>query len=455
MSINNMNEVPNEYPLSDPQPTWRDPRGFVRTRPVLSLILAAIFILLCVGIFMIIRHGKNIQVPGQRRPGQNGPMAVAVATATSGEIAVKLPALGTVTPLATVTVQSQISGQLQVIGFKEGQLVRAGDFLAQIDPRPYQAALDQAQGNLRRDQALLADANLDEKRYETLVAEDSIASQTLDTQKALVKQYEGTVASDEATVATARVNLAYCHIVSPVTGRVGLRQVDQGNYITPALANGIVVVTQLSPMSIIFPVPEDNLPQIQKRVASGATLTVEAWDRTNTVKLADGKLETLDNEIDPTTGTIKLRALFDNKDGGLFANQFVNIQLLVDTLQNQVIMPIAAVQHGAPNGVNSTFVYLVGADSTVSVHPVTLGTVDGERVAVASGLNPGDVVVTQGGDRLRDGATVQLPSNTPAPTATPGTSGAHKGNRSGRRNGQGSAPGGGPPGGGPPGGGPP
>jgi membrane fusion protein, multidrug efflux system len=442
-----MNEVPNEFSLSQPQPTWRDPRGFIRTRPLLSLILAIVFIALCFGIYLIIRHGQNIQVPGQRRPGMNGPMAVAVGTATTGDIAVKLAALGTVTPLATVTVQTQISGQLQIIGFKEGQLVHAGDFLAQIDPRPYQAALDQAQGNLRRDQALLADANLDEKRYETLVAEDSIASQTLDTQKALVKQYEGTVASDEAAVATAKVNLAYCHIVSPVTGRVGLRQVDQGNYITPALANGIVVVTQLSPMSIIFTVPEDNLPQIQKRLATGATLTVEAWDKSNTLKLADGKLETLDNEIDPTTGTIKLRALFDNKDGSLFANQFVNIQLLVDTLQDQVIMPVAAVQHGAPNGVNSTFVYLVGSDSTVSVHPVTLGTLDGERVAVASGLSAGDVVVTQGGDRLRDGATVQLPSNTPAPTTAPAT---HKGTHSGRRNGQGSAPRGGPPGGGPP-----
>jgi multidrug efflux system membrane fusion protein len=443
--------VPNEFSLSQPQPTWRDPRGFIRTRPLLSLILAIVFIALCLGVYLIIRHGQNIQVPGQRRPGMNGPMAVAVGTATTGDIAVKLAALGTVTPLATVTVQTQISGQLQIIGFKEGQLVHAGDFLAQIDPRPYQAALDQAQGNLRRDQALLADANLDEKRYETLVAEDSIASQTLDTQKALVKQYEGTVASDEAAVATAKVNLAYCHIVSPVTGRVGLRQVDQGNYITPALANGIVVVTQLSPMSIIFTVPEDNLPQIQKRVATGATLTVEAWDKSNTLKLADGKLETLDNEIDPTTGTIKLRALFDNKDGSLFANQFVNIQLLVDTLQNQVIMPVAAVQHGAPNGVNSTFVYLVGADSTVSVHPVTLGTLDGERVAVSSGLSAGDVVVTQGGDRLRDGATVQLPSNTPTPTGVPTTApGAHKGTHAGRRNGQGSAPGGGPPGGGPP-----
>jgi multidrug efflux system membrane fusion protein len=422
-----MNEVPNEFSLTAAQPSWRDPRGFVRSRPLQALIITLVLLAIVIVIVLIVRHSRSVQTAAaQSRASAMGPMAVAVATATSGEIAIKLPALGTVTPLATVTVQSQISGQLQIIGFKEGQLVHAGDFLAQIDPRPYQAALDQAQGNLRRDQALLADANLDEKRYETLVAEDSIASQTLDTQKALVKQYEGTVASDEASVATAKVNLAYCHIVAPVTGRVGLRQVDQGNYVTPALPNGIVVVTQLSPMSVIFTVPEDNLPQIQKRIASGVTLTVEAWDKPNITKLADGKLETLDNEIDPTTGTIKLRALFDNKDGALFANQFVNIQLLVDTLQNQVIMPIAAVQHGAPNGVNGTFVYLVASDSTVSVHPVTLGTVDGERVAVTSGLKAGDIVVTQGGDRLRDGATVQLPSNTPAPSTPPGAkSGTH------------------------------
>jgi multidrug efflux system membrane fusion protein len=446
-----MNEVPNEFSLSEPLPTWRDPRGLVRRRPLLALIVALILIAIVIAIVWIIHHGANSTPAGQRRAGMNVPMAVAVATASTGAIELKLPALGTVTPLATVTVQSQISGQLQTIGFKEGQLVRAGDFLAQIDPRPYQAALEQAEGNLKRDQALLADASLDEKRYETLVAEDSIASQTLDTQKALVKQDEGTVAADEAAVATAKVNLAYCHIVSPVTGRVGLRQVDQGNYITPALANGIVVVTQLSPMSIIFTIPEDSLPQIQRRVASGATLTVEAWDKPNTTKIADGRLETLDNEIDPTTGTIKLRALFDNKDGALFANQFVNIQLLVDTLQNQIIIPIAAIQHGAPNGVNSTFVYLVGSDSTVSVRPVVLGTVDGERVAISSGLSAGDIVVTQGGDRLRDGATVQLPSNTPAPAAAPG---AHKGTHSGRRQG-GAAGGSGPPGGGPPGGGPP
>jgi membrane fusion protein, multidrug efflux system len=333
---------------------------------------------------------------------------------------INIDALGTVTPFETVTIRTQIAGTLQNVGFTEGQTVKQGDFLAQIDPRPYQAALDQAQGNLRRDQAQLTDAQLDEKRYIELVKEDSIAGQQLDTQRALVQQYQGTVAGDEAAVKTAQVNLVYCHITSPVTGRVGLRQVDQGNYVTPADANGIVVVTQLQPISVIFPLPEDDLPGIQKQLRAGATLSVEAYDRANTTKLADGKLETIDNEIDPTTGTFKLRALFDNPDTALFPNQFVNVLLQQQVLQSQVIIPIAAVQHGAPNGTNSTFVYLVNPDSTVSVHPITLGVADGERVAVSAGLTQGNVIVTEGGDRLRDGATVLLPANTPTPKAGAG-----------------------------------
>jgi multidrug efflux system membrane fusion protein len=402
-------------------------------------------LILIAAIAWIIHHGRQTQAanPGSRG---NGAMAVAVATATAGDIAVKLPALGTVTPLATVTVKTQISGQLQHIAFKEGQLVHQGDFLAQIDPRPYQAALEQAQGNLRRDQALLANARVDLKRYQDLAAQDSIAEQQVATQQALVQQYEGTVATDQAQVSTARLNLQYTHIDAPVSGRVGLRQVDQGNYVTPGDANGIVVVTQLQPVSVIFPLPEDNLPAVQKRVRAGAVLTVEAYDRANTTKLADGTLQSLDNEIDPTTGTIKMRALFDNQDGSLFANQFVNIRLLQDVLKDQVIIPIAAVQHGAPNSVNSTFVYLVGADSTVTVHPIVLGMADGERVAVAKGLKAGDIVVTEGGDRLRDGATVTLPAATAG--AAPAAAGPRKGNGKHHRAAGGQAwPGGKPPGG--------
>jgi multidrug efflux system membrane fusion protein len=333
-----------------------------------------------------------------------------VATVTSGDIQLRIPALGTVTPLATVTVRTQISGVMQKILFTEGQTVHRGDSLAQIDPRPYEAALQQMQGNLRRDQALLADAKLDLKRYEGLVKEDSIAQQQLDTQRALVEQYTGTIESDEGQVKTASVNLLYTHIVAPVTGRVGLRQVDQGNYVTPGDANGIVVINELQPITVIFPIPEDNVPDLVRRLNSDAALPVEAYDRTNSAKLADGKLLTIDNQIDVTTGTIKLRAQFENTDGLLFPNQFVNIQLLQELLKNQIVMPNSAVRRGAPNGVVSTFVYVVNPDNTVKVRPVTLGVVDGERVAVAKGLSVGEVVVTEGGDRLRDGAQVQLPS---------------------------------------------
>ena len=385
-----------------------------------------------VAIAWIIHHGKKAQLAGQDARGRpGGPMAVATATATVGDLAVKLPALGTVTPLATVTVKTQISGQLQHIAFTEWQLVRQGDFLAQIDPRPYQAALAQSQGNLQRDQSLLTNARLDLKRYQGLAADNTIARQQLDTQQSLVTQYEATVATDTAQLNLAKLNLQYTHIVSPVAGRVGLRQVDQGNYVTPGDANGIVVVTQLQPVSVLFPLPEDNLPAIQKRLHAGATLAVEAYDRADTVKLADGKLQSVDNQIDTATGTVRMRALFDNQDGALFANQFVNVRLLQETLTDQVIIPVAAVQHGAPNSSNSTFVYLVGTDHTVAVRPVVLGAADGERVAVNNGLQAGDVVVTEGGDRLRDGATVTLPAAAvPGPAGSavgaPGTNGAHK-----------------------------
>jgi len=392
------------------------PRDFLRTNRVALLVIAVVVVLIAV-IVLMVKHRSQTAVtsPGSGRGGQNGPVAVAVATVTAGDIQIRIPALGTVTTLANVTVRTQISGTLQKISFTEGQLVHAGDVLAQIDPRPYEAALQTAQGNLRRDQSLLTNARLDLTRYEGLVKEDSIAAQQLDTQRALVEQYVGSIESDEGQVKTAQVNLAYTRIVSPVSGRVGIRQVDQGNYVTPGDTNGIVVVNQVQPISVIFSIPEDNVSALLKKVREGATLKVAAYDRSDAVKLADGKLSTLDNAIDTTTGTVKLRAQFENADGSLFPNQFVNVSLLLDLLQNQLIMPISAVRRGAPNGVVSTFVYLVNADRTVAVRPVTLGTVDGERVAVASGVAAGDVVVTEGGDRLRDGASVQLPAAAPVP----------------------------------------
>jgi multidrug efflux system membrane fusion protein len=415
--------VANDQELLESGATARRP--FIIRHWKLLLILV-VFIVLMIALIRYIQQKQPVAAAGNRgRFGQNAPVAVGTATASLGDIAVKIPALGTVTPLATVTVRTQISGVLQRIFFTEGQLVKQGDTLAQIDPRPYEAALQQMQGNLKRDQALLADAKLDLKRYEGLVKEDSIAQQQLDTQKALVDQYIGTIEADEGQVKTAQVNLIYTRIAAPATGIVGLRQVDQGNYVTPGDTNGIVLLNQLQPITVIFAIPEDNVSAIAKRLNAGATLTVEAFDRPNITKIADGKLLTLDNSIDITTGTVKLRAQFENADRALFPNQFVNVQLLVDTLHDQIIMPNSAVRRGAPNGVTTDFVYIVNADRTVSVHPVTLGVVDGERVAVTKGLAVGDIVVTEGADRLRDGAQVLLPNADPAasapkPAAQPG-----------------------------------
>ena len=433
----------------DPQlyPAAREPKSFI-IRHWKALLIVLVVVLLMIGFTLYLRQKQPLAAPPRGRNGQGGPVAVSVATAAVGDIQVKIPALGTVTPLATVTVRTQITGTLQKIFFTEGQSVHQGDALAQIDARPYEAALQQMQGNLMRDQALLANAKVDLKRYVQLVKDDSIAEQQLDTQRALVDQLVGTIQADEGQVKTAQVNLVYTHIIAPVTGRVGLRQVDQGNYVTPGDANGIVLINQLQPITVIFNIPEDNVSAVMKRVQTGAPLTVEAFDRTNATKIADGKLLTVDNSIDITTGTIKLRAQFDNTDSSLFPNQFVNIQLLQDVLANQVTMPNSAVRRGAPNGVATTFVYLVNPDSSVSVRPVTLGVVDGEKVAVIAGLKVGEVVVTEGGDRLRDGAQVQLPSSTPAPAAgpqaagkppaAPGTPGARRGD--GRGKGRGKPP---------------
>jgi multidrug efflux system membrane fusion protein len=393
-------------PASSAAPAPRNRRRAVAIVAIILLALAALVL-----VIRHMQHGASASRPSPARgaAGHGDPIPVTTAGAAIGDIEVRIPALGTVTPLATITVRTQISGILQKIAFTEGQLVRQGEVIAEIDPRPYEAAVEQQQGNLKRDQALLADAKLDLKRYEGLVKEDSIAVQQLDTQRALVDQYEGTILSDQGQLKTAQVNLIYTRIVSPVNGRVGLRQVDQGNYVTPGDANGIVVVNQVQPISVIFPIPEDNVPALTRQLRSGGSLEVDAFDRTNSAKLAQGKLLTLDNQIDITTGTVKLRALFDNADGALFPNQFVNVQLLQQVLAQQVIIPNSAVRRGAPNGVVTTFVYALTPDSTVAVKPITLGVVDGERAAITAGLAAGDVVVTEGGDRLRDGAEVLVP----------------------------------------------
>ena len=356
-----------------------------------------------------------------QRPSRFGQPPVATAPVQTGDINVTVNALGTVTSLATVTVRSQISGYITRIVFTEGQLVKQGDLLVEIDSRPYELAKQQAEGNLKRDQALLQAAQLDLERYQTLIKTNAIPRQQLDTQAALVQQDQGLVIADQAQIDTAKLNIAYCHIVAPITGRVGLRQVDQGNYVTANDANGLVVITQLSPISVLFTTAEDNLPAILKRVQGGAVLPVTAFNRNATQKLATGKLLTVDNQIDTTTGTVKLRAQFDNTDSALFPNQFVNVQLLVDTLRDSAVVPTSAIQRGAPG----TFVYVVNTDATpntVSVRKVELGPVDGERISVKSGLKVGERVVTDGADKLRDGiqVTVHEPgAAAPAPTPNP------------------------------------
>ncbi|MFL5267068.1 MAG: MdtA/MuxA family multidrug efflux RND transporter periplasmic adaptor subunit [Stellaceae bacterium] len=382
----------------DATPTRRS-----RIRPFLWFLLIIAVVGAAVWYFpRTVEQPKNA---GRSPPG--APVPVVAAAVEKGDMPVALNQLGTVTPLAMVTVKTQISGYLTQVAFKEGQMVTQGEFLAQIDPRPYQVALEQAQAQLAKDQALLKNAQLDLQRYNTLVAQNSIAKQTRDTQISLVAQYQATVQADQAQIDAQKLNLTYCRIVSPVTGRVGLRQVDAGNYVQTSDPNGIVVVTQLQPISVIFTVPEDKLPEVMKRVRAGAVLPVTAYDRTGTTELATGKLDTVDNQIDTTTGTVKLRATFDNEQEILFPNQFVNIKLLVNTLHDTDIVPSSAIQRGAPG----TFVYVVKPDRTVAVQKVKLGPTNGHQIAILSGLQPGESVVIDGTDRLRDGGKVTVSPN--------------------------------------------
>jgi multidrug efflux system membrane fusion protein len=345
---------------------------------------------------------------GRRGLINQGAQPVGVAVAQKGDINVNLNALGTVTPLATATVRPQVGGLLVKLNFTEGQMVKAGDLLAQIDPRPYQAALDQARGQLARDTATLANAKVDLGRYQALQAQNAIAAQQVSAQAALVKSTEGIVVSDQANVETARINLGYTNIVSPVDGRAGIHQVDIGNIVSAAQATGIVTVTQLTPMSVLFTIPEDSVRNVLARVMAGAVLPVEAWDRSQTTKITDGTLAAVDSVVDPTTGSVKLRALFDNKDNKLFPAQFVNVKLLVDTLHNQTIVPVPAIQRGA----DGSFVFVVAPDKTVAQRTVKTGVQDGDKIQILSGIKPGDTVVVDGADRLRDGADVEIPNLT-------------------------------------------
>ncbi|WP_286937764.1 MdtA/MuxA family multidrug efflux RND transporter periplasmic adaptor subunit [Achromobacter sp. UBA4530] len=393
--------------MSDSRPV-SPPTRWSRRRVVglglLLLVVAAIA-------WLVLRPSAKQGGPGGRAGGRppmaamaNLPVPVRIATAAQQDIDIFLRSLGTVTAYNTVTVRSRVSGELVDVAFQEGQQVKAGDLLAQVDPRAFQVALDQARGTQMQNLAQLENARRDLQRYQALFKQDSIARQQVDTQAALVRQYEGTVKSDQANVDNAKLQLDYARITAPIGGRLGLRQVDRGNLVSSADTNGLVVITQTQPISVVFTLPETQLPEVRAELAAGKTLTVDAYDRADTRRIATGTLETLDNQIDVTTGTLKLKARFDNADDALFPNQFVNVRLHVLTRKDVTAIPTAAVQQGSAGA----FVFLVQDDNTIAVRQVKLGAINSGMVAVNEGLKAGDRVVTEGTDRLRAGAKVEI-----------------------------------------------
>jgi membrane fusion protein, multidrug efflux system len=383
--------------------TAPDPIIITRSPIKFRIVLGVIAVLLAFAVYQTVQW-LRAPAPAGGRSAQGGLQTVGAATVTTGDIRVIVNALGTVTPLATVTVQSQINGYLTQVAFTEGEMVKKGDFLAQVDQRPYEILKEQFEGQLAHDQGQLAQAQLDLKRYQTLAAQNSIARQQAEDQVFIVQQFEGTVKQDQGLVDAQALNIAYCHIVSPVDGRVGLRLVDPGNYVQTTSSTGIAVVTQLQPITVIFTLPEDDLPEIMSALNAGTALPVTAYDRANLRQLAQGKVSAVDNQIDTTTGTVKIRAQFDNADDALFPNQFVNVRLLIKTLQNAVTVPTSAILRGSPGA----YVYIINADDTVSVRQITTSAVDGNVTAVTSGLSPGERVVIDGTDRLRDGLKVSV-----------------------------------------------
>ena len=394
--------VPSPPSSSSPEHRYSDQRDDQPNSHWWVWLLIAAIVL--VGGFIYYRHRQAANEAAAKAKAAQQPRAVPIVTATAkkGDIGVYVEALGAVTPVYTVNVTSRVQGQVMNVYYKEGQMVRKGQPLLEIDPRPFQAALTQVEGQLEHDQALLAEARIDLDRYQQAFNRNAIAKQQLDDQTQLVKQDEGTVKNDQGQVANAQVNLAYTHITSPIDGRVGLRLVDPGNMVQANGTTPLVVVTQLAPITVIFSVAEDYLTQIQQQTRNGNKLAVDAYDRTQQTKIAEGTLLTIDNQIDTTTGTVKLRADFPNKDGALFPNQFVNVRLLVTTQHNVTLIPTSGIQRNA----QGAFVYVI-QDQKATLRTVKVGTTDGNITAV-EGINPGDVVAVNGFDKLQDGVPVRI-----------------------------------------------
>lgn len=426
-------DLPAREAAPPPPPASEHPEPGER-RPRRWLLIASILVIAAFLFFHFFHRGAapaqggtDAKGKGGKGGGQDRPVPVLAATAVTKDVGVYLNGLGTVAPLTTVTVKSRVDGQLLRIDFTEGQSVRAGQLLAELDPRPFQVQLMQAEGQKAKDEAALHNAQVDLQRYQVLYAQDSIAKQQLDTQVATVAQDQATIKSDQAQIESAQLNLTYARITAPAAGRVGLRQVDVGNIVHASDANGVVVITQLQPIDVLFTLPADQIPQVLPQVHAGKPLAVDAYDRDLKHKLATGRLLAVDNQIDPTTGTVRLKAIFDNADDGLFPSQFVNARLLVNVLQGAVTVPAAAIQRSP----QSTFVYAIKPDQTVESRNVVTGLTEGDDTVIQQGLAAGDQVVIDGVDKLRPGMKVDTSAAAKSSAQAAGQGGPQAGGKGG------------------------